>query len=839
MTKQPNISDSIDFESVYRTEGIDLHRRNTESKWMIGLCPFHDDHTPSFYVDITSGGFNCFGCSEKGSAVDFIMKMRGVDRETARNIELEQGRADRMTAQATQQERSQSDAIVKTYPYHDENGDIRYEVCRLEPKRFLQRRPDGKDGWIWNTKGIEPVLYRLPEVIAAGHIVICEGEKDADNLKSIGIMTTTAPGGAGKWREDYTTYLENKRVTILPDNDEVGHNHARKVARALAGVVAELKIVTLPDLPDKGDVSDWLESGGTREQLLEIIDKTANWVPYEEIYNGEAENDSWALAKRLFPRIEYPWDVFPEPIATSIQRLAVSTASSPTPLAGVAIAVFASVLGRSLNVSPKKDWNEPLIFWFADIRKSGDGKTPAARKLCQILYRAQKALDEEYEQRLDAENLKAPQERQAVPRPRSLFLTHFTIEGLRSDAAHSHGGVVVILDEFSALITGQNQYKGGKGDDREVWITLWEGDPARVARAKESMFINGVRVSIFGGIQPGVWQRTFTSNGGLFLQDGTIFRILPVIQESRFYPLTQDEWGDEHKAVWEHTLESAMAWADRVIAGDRWTPQKLLLDHDARERFLEFRNKLYQNKFDLPDEIAGFIPKAVSYTVRFTGIFHCMDRFSNGRPPGDRITLTDLEKGIQAAYFYLGQIVDAAYTLSHPDSPPLFNIDRQVIHLVRTLENLREKTDSGRLSVKYIWECFNIGLPESEQVNNPKAMGSLLRKWELTISSGKLRFRKKSGVRCLLWDQRTEDLIDHVRNVRDVNKASIHDGLQEVTSSRQSLSSQHSERGNGDVEDMAERMSTAVDYDQTGPSGHVGHDRHGFQGGIPTKEGFI
>ena len=66
--------------------------------------------------------------------------------------------------------------IVQTYEYTDAAGNVVFQTVRYEPKDFRQRRPDGKGGWIWNLQEIQPVLYRLPEVMAADHIVIFEGE---------------------------------------------------------------------------------------------------------------------------------------------------------------------------------------------------------------------------------------------------------------------------------------------------------------------------------------------------------------------------------------------------------------------------------------------------------------------------------------------------------------------------------------------------------------------------------------------------------------------------------------------------------------------------------------
>lgn len=120
------------------------------------------------------------------------------------------------------------------YRYVDENGRLLFEVCRFAGKRFRQRRPDGAGGWTWNLKDTRRVLYRLPEVLAAVRegrtVFIVEGEKDVESLAALSLVATTAPGGAGKWRQEYAETLRGADVVILPDNDEPGRRHAEQVA---------------------------------------------------------------------------------------------------------------------------------------------------------------------------------------------------------------------------------------------------------------------------------------------------------------------------------------------------------------------------------------------------------------------------------------------------------------------------------------------------------------------------------------------------------------------------------------------------------------------------------
>lgn len=167
--------------------------------------------------------------------------------------------------------------IAKTYDYTDESGELLYQQCRMEPKDFRYRRPDpDKPGeWIWSLGDVRRVLYRLPELLQADKsrwVLIVEGEKDADRLAKLGAVVTTS-GGADTWRPEYAQFLHDRRVCVLPDNDKGGVGYAAEVMVSVCEAGGDCKIVQLPGLPDKGDVSDWLDAGGTLIKLAELIKK--------------------------------------------------------------------------------------------------------------------------------------------------------------------------------------------------------------------------------------------------------------------------------------------------------------------------------------------------------------------------------------------------------------------------------------------------------------------------------------------------------------------------------------------------------------------------------------
>jgi putative DNA primase/helicase len=171
--------------------------------------------------------------------------------------------------------------IVATYDYTDDKGALLYQVCRFEPKSFRQRRPDGKGGWIWSVKDCRRVPYRLADLqkYPDATVFVCEGEKDADRVASLehGCATTIA---CGDWTDDCVRALAGRDCIILEDNDEAGRKKATDAANALHGKAKTVRIVRLPDLPDKGDVSDWLNADQRNaEKFVEVCFGVPLWAP--------------------------------------------------------------------------------------------------------------------------------------------------------------------------------------------------------------------------------------------------------------------------------------------------------------------------------------------------------------------------------------------------------------------------------------------------------------------------------------------------------------------------------------------------------------------------------
>jgi hypothetical protein len=246
-----------------------------------GCCPAHDDTRPSLaWADGETGlVVTCHrGCTHAQICAALGIPVSALFRDRTGPV--------RHASTATG--RGARGSIVATYDYLDLDGRLLYQVVRYDhPKGFHQRRPtSGGQDWIYNLGETARVLYRLPEIQGQPEVVIVEGEKDVDRLRSLGVSATTNAMGAGKWQDSYTEQLLSAgiaRFVIIGDNDHAGQAHARVIAASLTKYLpdGDIRLITLPGLSglrDKHgeDVSDWLDAGHTIEELADLV---AAWTP--------------------------------------------------------------------------------------------------------------------------------------------------------------------------------------------------------------------------------------------------------------------------------------------------------------------------------------------------------------------------------------------------------------------------------------------------------------------------------------------------------------------------------------------------------------------------------
>jgi AAA domain len=189
---------------------------------------------------------------------------------------------------------------VRRHIYRDDQGRAARIKLKFENGKYanLYRVEGSGPSVAWQPKkpaGYVPVpyvsrsLYPFDPELSADHLLWPEGEKDVDALDKAN-LPSFAFGGVGDGLADDVKsvigdqgLLSNRHVVILADNDEAGRIHAEKKAQFAYFVGAtSIKIVHFPELPEKGDVSDYFAAGGTAEALAVLIRDAEQWSPPAE-----------------------------------------------------------------------------------------------------------------------------------------------------------------------------------------------------------------------------------------------------------------------------------------------------------------------------------------------------------------------------------------------------------------------------------------------------------------------------------------------------------------------------------------------------------------------------
>lgn len=260
--------------------------------------------------------------------------------------------------------------LVKEYNYYSSDGELLFQKLRYVDgqgnKTFRQRRPDGAGGWHYKLDETPKVLYNLPAVLDAKNkgnkIIVVEGEKDADTLIALGRVATTMPGGAGKWLDIHTEALAGADVVVIADNDDAGRKHATEVRDRLASAGCDVKMMRTPE---KKDITDYLESGGTIASLIPFDPTPSDSIPMTD---EEKKIDDEELNNE--PIQEVPTEVQPSSrLELAIEKLEnlFSKDLTPTQFINRASLIITAGLSENQTLDTGR-----LIRWDEFLKESSD-----------------------------------------------------------------------------------------------------------------------------------------------------------------------------------------------------------------------------------------------------------------------------------------------------------------------------------------------------------------------------------------------------------------------------------------------------------------------------------
>ena len=460
---------------------------------------------------------------------------------------------------------------VAVYEYG--SGTDSFIVMKFKPKDFRQSKTvDGKRVTPWSMKGVTTSLFHQKEVENAElskRVHVTEGEKDSLSLEAKGEIATTNPMGAGKWRDHFNPAFKGHTVIIHEDNDAAGREHVQQVAAGISPVAASVKIVRFPDERKGYDISNFLEAGGTREQLNALIENAPEWVPTPGLEDDGAVSAEWgemqSLPAATPPVPTLPPDLLPETLRPWIVAAAKRM---PVPIEYIAMGVFSalgSVIGRQCGIKPERfnDFTVLCNLWGAVVggpgtKKSGAVSTAirhitrlgaeaaevheegsAAREAKQVMLKAEESKlagdikaalsspDSSKADRLELDliDLIKKKEKEGAT-ARRFTVNDATTESIGVILNANPNGLMSVHDELAGFLATLE--KSGREGDREFYLAAWSSkdnhDVDRVGRGH--LRIVALTLTVFGGIQPGKLERYVNDAiGGGAGADGLIQRV--------------------------------------------------------------------------------------------------------------------------------------------------------------------------------------------------------------------------------------------------------------------------------------------------------------------------
>src|SRR5215217_4248212 len=359
---------------------------------------------------------------------------------------------------------------------------------------------------------IEPILFGLPilrEAIATGKPVIhTEGCKDALTAQRQLGMAGVTSGSCTSWKSEFVQDYEGaEEVWIVPDNDDEGRAYAQQIAQDLAGVVPTIKIVDLPGLPEKGDLTDWMDAGHTKEELLELV-ATAPALDSSQAWPEKPV----ALDIQLPAVEELRESLIPGPLSKWVFDVAKRMDNAaPDFVAAAAVVQAGALLGRKVGIRPKRhdDWVVIPNLWGGLVGMPASMKTPALEAALKPIKRLAAKAKELTLDKGSADDLKAFKkefeelEEPEAPIQRRYVTNDTTIEKLAEILAENPDGILYYADELMRFLRGLDRV--GREADRAFYLEAWNGSGSFEVDGigRGSIFVPALCVSLLGGIQPG------------------------------------------------------------------------------------------------------------------------------------------------------------------------------------------------------------------------------------------------------------------------------------------------------------------------------------------------
>lgn len=503
-----------------------------------------------------------------------------------------------------------------------------------------------------------------------------------------------------------------------------------------------------------GDIGSYKEAGPTAIQWLRYFGHEPSKA-YEiakkfglSVVPGVGVVDPvGALLEETFKNVDFPLDVLPNDLKVFILRMAKAYNVLPDAVVVMVLTILSSAIGNSVRISPKYGWLEPPFLWSSIVGVSGSGKSPLQNKLVETINELQDKVLKVYLEELKQYEIKESTYQKSqrgkgdstVVKPEKPKLIHYyttdiTLEALADILKTSPRGLVILQDELAGLIKGLNQYKGGKGNDAQKYLELWNCKPLKIDRVKSESckYVFDTGCSILGGIQTLVLPSVFTAESFI---NGLIPRFLFSRLNVSQSDSTADSMSSNDMGYWTGLVNKLYDKPlNRNKDTERNQPTVLTFTDSSLKIYLLWVNDLKRKSKYLPEQHQVFVPKFTSYVVRISGILQVL------RGSGNAITPDVVEDAIKIVKYFMGQAM--SIIKEYGGGIRLSELERDV---VKCLLELKEVVKNGKLRTSLITDSLNKKIPEVMNQTN-QGVAIILKKLGLET-------KPTAGFSYLIWEE--------------------------------------------------------------------------------------
>ena len=341
-------------------------------------CPFphHTDHGMNYYesnpsagVNLSKGVFHCLSCNRAFSEIGFISQILGCTYETASRIKNEFDKNDTIEqwkeiVKLPQEIKDKilnlgiSEEVIKDLDIRSEDGrSISFPVsiygAVLDVRNY---RPNERPKMRGRQNSIAGLILPYDiwrESPTNKWTLLCAGEKDMAVARSNGFNAITLTGGE-LTKPILINAFRDRKVAIVYDNDQAGHDGALRIAAILKEVAKEVKVVVgfHNVCTEKGeDITDFfMKYGGTREQLIHYIAQAPQFTDEDMEQEIEKSIPTMTLMEATQPKN------INKTVRSNLQIVATNEASFVVP-SNITVEKIGDSSPNGVIKGTKKEWN--------------------------------------------------------------------------------------------------------------------------------------------------------------------------------------------------------------------------------------------------------------------------------------------------------------------------------------------------------------------------------------------------------------------------------------------------------------------------------------------------